>query len=442
MHLRWPTELAINPLDGSLHIIDDHMILRLSQDGRIKVIAGQPLHCPSHGGNKDSIELASHTTLIFPESISFAPTGELYIAESDSQRINRIRVIGTDGKISDFAGVESKCNCLERDCKCFDEDHFLASLSKLNTISSIAVTPDGIVHIADQGNLRIRSVMATLPESNRFREFEIYSPETQEVYVFNRYGLHVATRNILTNKNVYSFNYNLNTSFGKLSSITDATGNKIFMLRDYSNMVNTIENTHGQKVRLGNTRMKMLQDFITPGSYNVTFDYHGSTGLLKSKRDSLGQSFLYQYDENGRLTEAVTPSGEIVQLTFDLSVKGAEVMVTRDKGSVTTMLIKGLTVTTKQGKLNSTEIIFINYSILGASCLYCVILVCDVGLAESQIIHQNEGSVTLNSPWKQSIITEATAYPILADIDPVLGVSFFSSKIKISACMILPSVQF
>lgn len=41
VHLRWPTELAINPLDNTLHIIDDHMILQLTTDGRVKVIAGK-----------------------------------------------------------------------------------------------------------------------------------------------------------------------------------------------------------------------------------------------------------------------------------------------------------------------------------------------------------------------------------------------------------------
>jgi hypothetical protein len=153
VHLRWPTELAINPLDNSLHIIDDHMILKLAPDGRVKVVAGRPLHCPSPVGGYDT-ELATHATLVMPQSIAFGPSGDLYVAESDSQRINRVRVIGTDSKISHYAGAESKCNCLDRGCDCFEEDHFLASTSKFNTISSVTVTPDGILHIADQANYR------------------------------------------------------------------------------------------------------------------------------------------------------------------------------------------------------------------------------------------------------------------------------------------------
>lgn len=41
--LRWPTELAINPLDNSLYFIDDHMILKLTKDQRLLVVAGQPV---------------------------------------------------------------------------------------------------------------------------------------------------------------------------------------------------------------------------------------------------------------------------------------------------------------------------------------------------------------------------------------------------------------
>lgn len=50
----------------------------------------------------------------------------------------------------------------------------------------MTVTPDGTVHIADQANYRIRSVVASIPEPSPNREYEIYSPDTQEVYIFNR----------------------------------------------------------------------------------------------------------------------------------------------------------------------------------------------------------------------------------------------------------------
>lgn len=69
------------------------MILQLAPDGRVKVVAGRPLNCPTPIGGYHS-DLATHATLVMPQSITFGPSGDLYIAESDSQRINRVRVIG------------------------------------------------------------------------------------------------------------------------------------------------------------------------------------------------------------------------------------------------------------------------------------------------------------------------------------------------------------
>jgi hypothetical protein len=65
-----------------------------------------------------------------------------------------MNILGTEGKISRFAGTESKCNCLDRGCDCYEEDHYLAATAKFNTISSITVSPDGVVHVADQANYR------------------------------------------------------------------------------------------------------------------------------------------------------------------------------------------------------------------------------------------------------------------------------------------------
>lgn len=393
MHLRWPSELSINPLDDTLHIIDDHMILRMAPDGRVRVVAGRPLHCAASMATFDT-DLAAHATLVMPQSLAFGPAGELYVAESDSQRINRIRVIGTDGKMSPFAGAESKCNCLERGCDCFEADHFLATNAKFNTISALACTPDGHVHIADQANYRIRSVISRIPEPGPSREYEIYAPDTQEIYIFNRFGQHIATRNILTGETSYTFTYNVNTSNGKLSTVTDAAGNKVFLLRDYTGQVNSIENTKGQKCRLRMTRSKMLHELGTPDNYNVTFEYHGPTGLLKTKLDSTGRSYVYNYDEFGRLTSSVTPTGKVIDLSFDLSIKGAMIRVSENNDRTVSMLIQGSTVVKR------------------------------VGEAESRIVVEADGGTTSTSPWSQSVSMDAVPYSILAEIDPILGESY------------------
>lgn len=78
-------ELAISPLDNSLHFIDDNVVLKLTGDGRVSIVAGRPLHCPPVRQGLDDVALATSATLVEPQSLTFAPNGDLFVAESDSQ---------------------------------------------------------------------------------------------------------------------------------------------------------------------------------------------------------------------------------------------------------------------------------------------------------------------------------------------------------------------
>lgn len=100
--LQWPTGLALSPLDGSLHFIDDRLVLKLTADMKIKVVAGTPLHCNSNAGekNKTTTDDVLGTVL----AIAFSPSGDLYVADSDSRRVNSIRTVDTSGKMRSFAG--------------------------------------------------------------------------------------------------------------------------------------------------------------------------------------------------------------------------------------------------------------------------------------------------------------------------------------------------
>ena len=373
------------------------MIVRLTSDGRMKIVAGKPLHCPATS-TSDAVDLATQAGLVMPQSLAFGPNGDLYVAESDSQRINRVRRIGTDGRIITVAGAESKCNCLDAGCNCYDEERHLATASRFNTISAIAVAPDGVLHICDQANYRLRAVTSSLPaEPGTTSTFDIYSPETQEIYVFNRFGQHVATKSMVTGRNIYLFGYNVNTSNGKVSTVTDSAGNKIFLLRDYSNQVTSIENTRGHKCRLRMSRTRLLQEFSTPEGRNVTFDYHSSTGLLKSRADSgRGQSVSYQYDDNGRLVSAVSPTGEVIKLTFDLSLKGASVQVVHGNKSPVVYFIKpGWSVSKK------------------------------VGQAEEVVSMQPDRSVVILTPFGHLTATETSPYgAVLGESDSSLAETF------------------
>jgi len=341
VQLNWPTELAISPLDGSLHIVDDNVVLKVTEDGQVKVVAGRPLHCPpptnNAAANDDSsvIVMATMASLSSPQSISFAPNGDLFVAESDSQRINRVRKVSTDGRLVPVAGKDSPCNCLDASCGCFEPNNYLASKVIFSAISAIAVTPDSTLYIADQGNARVRAVSSSLPSSEGAHGsdtgvYEVPDPDANEAYVFNKFGQHMLTRDIMTGNILFRMTYTQATSNGKLSTLVDSYGQKVTLMRDYKGLVNAIQMTNGHKYSLKMSKKGYLETFTAPDGYTANFRYDRSSGLLKSKIDSGNLGYLYDYDEFGRLVKAVFPTGEALTLTFNLTLSGAAIDVKKN----------------------------------------------------------------------------------------------------------------
>ncbi len=166
------------------------------------------------------------------------------------------------------------------------------------------------------------------------------------------------------------------------------------LLRALSNQVTSIENTKGHKSRLRMSRTRLLQEFSSPEGHNVTFEYIGSTGLLKSRVDSTGQSIAYIYDDNGRLTSTVSPTGEVIDLTFDLSLAGASVRVVHGQRSPVVYFTKGSSVSKF------------------------------VGQSEEIVSLQADRSVVVMTPYSHLIATETSPYAILSDRDAALGEIF------------------
>lgn len=305
--LQWPTGLALSPLDGSLHLIDDRLVLKLTADMKIKVVAGIPLHCHREENNT---RISNDKILGTVLALTFAPNGDLYIAESDTHSVYYIRLIDTSGKIIHFAGKlqdksKKSCECaynvttaspserpqeLPPACLCGSTEEttsnaetLLSSNARFQAISALAVSPGGVLHVADQGSLHILSLEHYLPTHDENGEFRIPYPPAGEVYVFNRYGQHVATKDLASDKTRYTFLYSKNTSFGKLSTVTDSSGNKIQFLRDYNNAVSSIENTQDHKSELKMSGVGYLVKLSEKGRSEIELDYDMNTGLLTSR---------------------------------------------------------------------------------------------------------------------------------------------------------------
>ncbi|XP_033243232.1 teneurin-a isoform X3 [Drosophila miranda] len=455
--LQWPTGLALSPLDGSLHFIDDRLVLRLTSDMKIRVVAGTPLHCSNNGQDSRVNKTATDNVLGTVLAMAFSPFGALYIADSDSRRINSIRVVDTAGNMRYFAGKQEgtgsqTCECaigtgsngssasaglggasggaysttvnptrnnggttpttpaggngnngsasastslptgngssaacicpggigigtlsgsgsssgsgagtgngggtlasivgggslmstgptttttvllgakttasgigsgatLNDDGTLSNAETLLSSNARFQAISAIAVAQDGVINVADQGSLHVLALEHYLPSHDENGEFHIPFPPSSEIYVFNRYGQHVATKDLTSGKTRYSFLYSKNTSFGRLSTVTDASGNKIQFLRDYSNVVSSIENTQDHKSEIQINGIGIMTKLSEKGRQEIELDYDSNTGLLNS-RSSGGETYIYQYDEFGRVTGMILPSGEIVRITSQLA---------------------------------------------------------------------------------------------------------------------------
>ncbi|XP_060532128.1 teneurin-a isoform X2 [Cylas formicarius] len=382
--LQWPTGLALSPLDGSIHFIDDRLVLQLTPDMKVTVVAGSPLHCHrTDNGTKEEDNVLG-TVL----ALSFAPNGDLYIAESDTHNTYYIRLIDTSGKVVHFAGKlqekDKKCQCpvnattatpvrssrdLPATCLCPPGDDttsnaetLLSANARFQTISAISVSPGGVLHVADQGSLHILALEHYLPTHDENGEFRIPYPPAGEIYVFNRYGQHVATKDLASDKTRYSFLYSKNTSFGKLSTVTDSSGNKIQFLRDYSNAVSSIENTQDHKSELKISGVGYLVKLTEKGKSEIELDYDMNTGLLTS-RSGGGDTFIYQYNWLGRATGVILPSGETLQLSSKMSeTEGLEIVISQPptvlnvngKANKQVILIDGTEITKAVTLTNST----------------------------------------------------------------------------------------
>ena len=241
--------------------------------------------------------------------------------------------------------------CLPQDaCPCFNPNEALAAQALFSDPTSVTVTPDGVVHLSDMGNLRVFSVVSELPALKN-GHYEVVAPETQQLYIFNMYGQHRHTVNINTGQYVYNFTYTRFSSYGKLQSVSDSANNVIQIEREGDHLANRIVAPSGQACELEMNERGLLQKFTSSiGNMETSFSYTVPTGLLQTKEDSWGQTYLYAYDETGRLLSVRQPTGQVTSLTTDINTSGSIVRMATGSRHVSAMATYGSVQSVLHGK--------------------------------------------------------------------------------------------
>ncbi|POI35717.1 hypothetical protein CIB84_000531, partial [Bambusicola thoracicus] len=312
VRLEWPTDLAINPMDNSIYVLDNNVVLQITENRQVRIAAGRPMHCQVPGVEYTVGKHAVQTTLESATAIAVSYSGVLYITETDEKKINRIRQVTTDGEISLVAGIPSECDCKnDVNCDCYQSGDGYAKDAKLNAPSSLAVSPDGTLYIADLGNIRIRAVSKNRPLLNSVNFYEVASPTDQELYIFDVNGTHQYTVSLVTGDYLYNFSY---SNDNDITSVTDSNGNTLRIRRDPNRMPVRVVSPDNQVIWLTIGTNGCLKSMTAQGQELVLFTYHGNSGLLATKSDETGWTTFFDYDSEGRLTNVTFPTGVVTNL--------------------------------------------------------------------------------------------------------------------------------
>lgn len=297
VQLQWPTKLALNPLDSSLHIVDDTMILKLTSDMRLVVEAGISPICTARQHN------ITHSGILSPiTDLDFAHDGTMYFVEKNKKSV--IHQLDRFGTVQPLEYLH----------------HDNASTpSRGGTFSALSVSPSGKILVAENEKLEILSIEHVLPEKDSKGEIKVADPLSGTFHTFNRFNQHIATSDLETGTKLYSFIYTKNTALGKLSDIVDGVGNTLSIKRDFAGKVQSIDNTLGQKHPILLTPMGLLKaiDIMEEGAEEIVIDYDDTEGLLTSIRKTNGEFRTYAYDLHGGVTRASSSTGLTVELQLE-----------------------------------------------------------------------------------------------------------------------------
>ena len=92
--------------------------------------------------------------------------------------------------------------------------------------------------------------------------------------------------------------------------VTDSAGSLLSISRDYKMAARELVTPGGLRCSITMDSMGQLASFVGVDNLTSSFSYLGNSGLIESKENSLGETFLYAYDNYGRLAHVIQPTGD------------------------------------------------------------------------------------------------------------------------------------
>ena len=221
-------------------------VLRLTPDSRLQVVAGHSVRCPAQLlSNTSAPRTAAQSERLGPiVDIGFSARGELYLAEKSVGSEYEVHAVTRAGQlrtvIAGAAAARAECVCDVGNCSlcaAAAPGPLAAAQVTFRALSALTLSPEGHLHLADNRALQILTVRPRAPARDSAGHYEVPDTAAREVFTFDKFGQHLATRSLLTGATRHVFEYSKSLGIGKLLKVTDAIGNKLLLHRDYSQRV-------------------------------------------------------------------------------------------------------------------------------------------------------------------------------------------------------------
>jgi RHS repeat-associated protein len=292
-----PSAVAV-AADGTVYFGSYVHLRRVTPGGTMVTVAGLG------GGNGTPAQRAVLHNGV--SDLSFAPNGDILI--STEPRVWRMTV---SGDITPIAGPTIPlCVSLPQGSVCGPAvgEGGLPLQAPFDFVAGVAMASDETFYVVDRDRHHVRRVRPMLPGLST-TDMLVPDASGREVYRFDFTGRHKLTLDGLSGDTLLAFSYD---GAGRLTSLTDGTGNITTIQRDGTGTPTAIVGPFGQQTGLTLDGAGYLRQVTDPGGIITKLYHRGSgpeSGLLDSLVDPVGQKHAFLYDGAGRLLQDNHPAG-------------------------------------------------------------------------------------------------------------------------------------